>query len=413
METAKDVRPGFGKPYLTMSAHENAIMDMEFSMDDNILATASGDQSAKIIDMQTQKTLHILGYHDSSLRQVRIQPGTGDKIVATSSRDGTVMIWDLRTRQLPAVRQNVIVRKHDPIGAAQDAHLPSKSVTSLAFLKGGREHMLVTASEANACVKLWDIRSLQSNSRAKPKHLSSTRSPTSHRKTREYGVTCLTLSGDGSRLYATCRDSAIYAYSTQHLILGHAPELAADSGSKRPSKRAEKEGLGPLYSFRHPELRVSTFYVKAALRKASGDQTELLSVGSSENCAILFPTDERYMVRQSSDHEPLTAASTPTPHSAMRRRNTNNSQMFSSSGMTTEGDAPVYRHGTALLGGHSKEVTACTWTSNGELVTTSDQCDARCWREGPEARKFRQAGPGDGWQCGWADVESSWDEDEG
>jgi len=77
--------------------HTNAIIDMVFTDDDRFLATASGDQSARIVDMNTQTTISILGNHTASLKQVRFQPGANNhSVIATSSRDGSIQIWDLR-----------------------------------------------------------------------------------------------------------------------------------------------------------------------------------------------------------------------------------------------------------------------------------------------------------------------------
>jgi WD40 repeat protein len=70
---------------------------MVFSEDDAFLATASGDQTARIVDMTTQSTISVLGNHTASLKQVRFQPGANShSVIATSSRDGSIQIWDLR-----------------------------------------------------------------------------------------------------------------------------------------------------------------------------------------------------------------------------------------------------------------------------------------------------------------------------
>jgi WD40 repeat protein len=83
--------------YLSFRVHTNAIIDMIFSDDDAFLATASGDQTARIVDMTTQTTTSILGNHTASLKQVRFQPGANNhSVIATSSRDGSIQIWDLR-----------------------------------------------------------------------------------------------------------------------------------------------------------------------------------------------------------------------------------------------------------------------------------------------------------------------------
>jgi len=427
-----------------------------------LLATASGDQNVQIIDMPTQRPIFTMAGHGSSVKQVRFQPGSNDKVVATSSRDGSIQIWDLRCNgfegpvrdmrvsleptqpqaggsQLPErmawVRSvNSIVAAHatrEAVLSAANAlsssgsvatDAPSKSespgrrgdvsVTALAFLPPGREHLLLTASEANASVKLWDLRTTHCHRRGRAKPISSTRQPQSHDRHRQFGLTSLSLSGDGARLYTLCRDSSIYAYSTSHLILGHAPELLSVASRPRRSGGPEKEGLGPMYGFRHPRFHATTFYVKSSLRPAFDDKSELLSVGSSDGNAVLFATDERYMKRQSatSDEHCMDLSSFP------RSKRPSLSRTSSGVGLSTrlEDAIPIYQHGTALVRGHSKEVTALTWTCEGSLVTVGDDFVARCWREGPDARDLRIGGERDGrrWGCGWAEVEGDWDEDD-
>lgn len=106
LESTKDGSPNFGERYLAFRVHTNAIIDMVFSEDDSLIATASGDQTARVVDMTTQTTLSILGNHSASLKQVRFQPGTNNNnILATSSRDGCVQIWDLRCKPNNGPRQ--------------------------------------------------------------------------------------------------------------------------------------------------------------------------------------------------------------------------------------------------------------------------------------------------------------------
>lgn len=96
MDTARDSKSDFSKPHLLFQPHAaNAIMDMAFSSDDLLLATASGDQTAQIVDVRTQSAVFALCKHTSSVKQICFQPGN-DKVIATSSRDGTVQLWDLR-----------------------------------------------------------------------------------------------------------------------------------------------------------------------------------------------------------------------------------------------------------------------------------------------------------------------------
>lgn len=459
LESAKDEKPEFSTAYLAFRLHSNAILDLAFSHDDLLLATASGDQTSQVIDMPTQRATYTLAGHVSSVKQVCFQPGSSS-VLASSSRDGSVQTWDLRCKGFDAPVRDIKVslepsssdttrnsapdkvtwarsvntifeahagRQPASINAAASSRLapsfdaPSKtespgrrgdvSITALSFLHPGREHLLLTASEANASVKLWDLRTTHNHRRSRATPLSSTRQPDSHNKHRHFGLTSLSLSGDGGRLYALCRDNTVYAYSTSHLILGHAPELSNSSSKPRRSGGPEKEGLGPIYGFRHPKFHATTFYVKSALRPAKDDKSEMLAVGSSDGCAVIFPTDERYMQR--SNHERMPSSDSTFPRSRPPLARTD-----SGTGLSTrlEDTIPIYQHGSALIRGHDRELTGLTWTSNGELVTIGDDFAVRCWREdGADARDLRMGGEKEGrrWGCGWAEAEKGWDDDDG
>ena len=459
LESDKGEKPEFSTAYLAFRPHSNAILDLAFSLDDLLLATASGDQTSQVIDMPTQRATYTLAGHVSSVKQVRFQPGSSN-VIASSSRDGSVQIWDLRCKGFDApVRDiqapldpsdsntnrirvlkkvtwarsvNTILEAHasrQPVSTslaingkpAPSFDAPSKtespgrkgdvSITSLCFLQPGQEHLLLTASEANASVKLWDLRTTHNHRRSRATPLSSTRQPESHNRHRHFGLTSLSLSGDAGRLYALCRDNTVYAYSTSHLVLGHAPELSRSLSKPRRSGGPEKEGLGPIYGFRHPKFHATTFYVKSAVRPAKDDRSEILVVGSSDGCAVVFPTNERYMER--SNHQQMLSSG-----SLFSRNRPSLTRADSGTGLSTrlEDTIPIYQHGSALIRGHSSELTGLTWTPRGELVTVGDDYAARCWREnGADARELRLGGEGEGrrWGCGWAEAEKGWDDDEG
>lgn len=420
VESAAGDKQGFSTAFLTMRPHDNAIMDLEFSDDDRFLATASGDQTSHIIDMSTQQSIFCLTGHHSSIKRVQFQPGSDNHVVATCSRDGSIRIWDLRAPAMDrpsfhlrsAGRADEIPGRHKSIRYVpsanwiQDAHgLPINkshnprsrnnpvstrndfSVTSLSFIGASRPHMVVTASEAHAVVKLWDMRATYTSSRGcryRAVPVSSTAEPATHLQNRSYGLTSLALGGDGARLYGMCRDNTIYTYSTSHLILGDS-NMSTMKPSIHNPQPAESTGLGPLYGFVHPRLRVATFYPRLAVRKAQDGYTEMLAAGSSDDCAVLFPTDERY----------LTKSTQVAPDDRALSR-------------TSEYPMKTYSHGTPLTRAHGKEVTAVTWTSRGDLVTVSDDFTSRCWREDPsQARDLRLKGEADGrrWMMGWAETD--------
>ncbi|KAL1842701.1 hypothetical protein VTJ49DRAFT_4480 [Mycothermus thermophilus] len=508
----------FSKIHLSFQAHGNAIIDLAFSEDDYLLATASGDQTGKVIDMATQRPISVLGYHTASLKQVRFQPGRGSGcVLATSGRDGSVHIWDLRCRggpvqevpvaYDPALRHR-LPRQPTPgcvVNSIYDAHarltrhtrgqpavagstdvgrvgeVPGRagevSVTAMQFLPPGREHLLLTACEADASIKLWDIRAVHTSRHhrgATP--VSFTAPPPSHVAFRPFGICSMTLGGDGTRLYAVCKDNTVYAYSTAHLVLGSGAELVpARPGAEPPRRRhhphaAAHQGLGPLYGFRHPLFHATSFYVKSALRPAADGRSELLAVGSSDGAAVLFPTDERYLrdawytsssspngdivetyyVGQPTDIAPLpraqqqqqqqrsrpglrsstsaAATTTTTDPAPSKLKRTNSSASLSASFCnslsTSTNTTPIAKRGTPLVRGHTREVGAVAWTSGGQLVTVGDDFLVRCWREnsggdddcekGFRARDLRRGGEGEGrrWGCGWADVGDGWEGDE-
>jgi WD40 repeat protein len=416
----------FKDVHVKFQVHPNAIMDIAFSSDDFLLASASGDQTTRLVDMHTQQVVCILSGHTSSVKRVRFNPRE-DRLITTSSRDGTVQVWDLRcsgnssvqslrasfehqvdadgytapaTRYSTAKLDVAVGHRFTTRQQIVDTSRKEPSITTFEHMPHGREHLIITASDANASLKVWDIRN---SGRRNPVPLSSTPIPSHHR--RDYGISSMVLSGDGARLYAVCRDATIYAYSANHLALGHVTEMSSKPGRQRMLKDP-KEGLGPLYGFKHPSFRVGTFYIRAALRPAKDDQSEILAVGSTDNTPILFPTDERHFPLKERVHEDDPSSDDdeedlPLPRMAAPLR--------------PSSALPIHQHGTALVRAHTKEVTSLVWSHNGDLVSVSDDFTARCWRrDANRARELRLCGEGEGarWNSGWADVEASWDEDE-
>jgi len=449
----------FNTTHMALQPHSNAIIDMAFSSDDYLLATASGDQTTRIIDMKMQMSKFVLQGHYTSVKQVRFQPGN-DNVIATSSRDGDINIWDLRCSPTSSVVKefkvtldpstaldikvphkvayssiyNTISGAHSNNKAlteisnnvtggnsSNDASKPERygevSVTALEFLSvPGREHLLLSGSEASTMVRLWDIRSRYSR-RGPSTPISTTMQPESHNKHRQFGISSLVLSSNNSRLYALSRDNTLYAYATSHLILGHVPELS--SSAPKPKYSGEsRTGLGPIYGFRHAKFHATSFYVKAALRPAKGDKPELVAVGSSDQCAVVFPTDEtafRYAQARAAgaESDPLGAAldrrdevEVVSSPSSGRRPTLRRSASGLSLRMTDT--IPIFEVGRALVGAHEREVTSLTWAFGGELVTVGDDYRARRWCEdAARARDLRVGGETGGrrWNCGWAEVE--------
>jgi WD40 repeat protein len=187
-----------------------------------------------------------------------------------------------------------------------------------------------------------------------------------------------------------------------------------------------------MYGFRHPSLRIASFYDKLSVRKAQttrddpycGGITELIAAGSGEECAVIFPTNERYLNKAAKraptvnflPSKPRLTRTTSTRSTSYLNHIQNQNQ--ESTGMETEPDpaaCPIYQHGTALFGGHKKEVTAVAWANNGNLVTVADDCTTRVWRENADkARALRMNSERsvERFNSGWAEVRDGFDNDE-
>ncbi|KAI1017106.1 hypothetical protein LB504_006751 [Fusarium proliferatum] len=430
-DTSPNDDPNEEKDLGVHSVHDNAIWDMDFSQDDMRLATTAGD-AALVMDVTTKSiAARLADGHYNSTRQIAWQKGqsTGN-VLTTSDKAGRIRLWDLRcphshVRSFSTIsssetgRRTVAVRDETirPFQAStvntldntheRTAHGKTSpaSVTAIQWLPAGREHLLLSASEAEAVVKLWDLRYINRRHQEKSTPLSATVVPSNH-AWRSYGITSLSLSSDAARMYAVCKDNTIYAYSMAHLMLGHAPELKDLATKRRP---IEAQGLGPLYGFKHDSFAARTFFVKCRIRpKGLSHSSDLLAVGSSESSVVLFPTDERYLRSACAQRAHLLdpPGSAPTP-----------SRSFSSAAGAepTSSTIPIFRNGTALVHGHQREVSNVSWSYDGKLVSASDDSIVRQWQEDEgRARYLRQIGDfgGERYMAGWADVGSDWDDED-
>lgn len=125
-------------------------MDLSFSSDDLMLATASGDQTGHIFDVRTQQSTYVMGGsagHQSSVKQVRFQPGN-DNVIATSSRDGTVRLWDLRCSGSEGAIRNLVGFDGQPtVRESKCTYLQVYNTISGAHTE---RHGTSAASQANA-----------------------------------------------------------------------------------------------------------------------------------------------------------------------------------------------------------------------------------------------------------------------
>ena len=426
----------------TLRGHTSSVKHAQFQPGsfDNVIATCSRDGSVKIWDLRInpsdgpQRELQTSSSSESlsSLGRSTSPPGQLPQAVVPD------MIYPdcvttLRSAHTAPTRENA--RKHygtprqstldnqfaaDP-PSRRSLGTPSRkepaSITAMAFLDPRYPHLLITGSEANACVKIWDIRGRENNRRANAVSVSTTLEPEAHVQTRPWGMVSMVVSPDRMRVYTLTRDSTIYVYNTSQLILGKALEFRRQKPDEKYRRPAEAlDGLGPMYGFRHPKLFVSSFYTQLAIRPAGHNQSELLAVGSHEKCAVVFPTDERHMRNQYlKDWKPPGKREVLAYIEEHYKRPPPEFFQRPKPGKGASDTCKIWEHGAALTRGHAGEVTGVCWSTDGELVTVSDDQTARIWREDqdiPRKLRTQTQNLADRHDWAWSEVVDDWDDDE-
>ncbi|KAK9331637.1 WD40-repeat-containing domain protein [Lipomyces starkeyi] len=345
-----DVNNSFQVPIMKLACHDNAIFDLSFSPTDTHLATASGDQTARIFDLQKQQCTSILRPCDShSLKQVKFLDTPSSRnpaIMATSTRGGTISLFDTRVgnnfsaESFPVAQ---ITRAQNPEkGRRATKSTHARSVTSVAFLD---ETTLLSAGEASGSVRVWDLRKTSLEKR----YLQPTSQTSGGDK--DHGVTSVGVDYGGARIWTMSKSGGLFAYSI-----------------------GEMDGCEPMECIRDPQLKVDSFYVKLSVAseeavQRAGLSSVYIACGSSENVVAVVPVSRRgcgdltYM---------------PTPRSKMG----------------SKGDVDRQRRvASALVNGHSKEVTGVSWTCNGEIISIGDDTLVRRWtphRDSSNSERIRE-----------------------
>eukprot|EP00698_Gefionella_okellyi_P021180 TRINITY_DN6791_c0_g2_i2.p1 TRINITY_DN6791_c0_g2~~TRINITY_DN6791_c0_g2_i2.p1 ORF type:complete len:439 (+),score=68.25 TRINITY_DN6791_c0_g2_i2:46-1362(+) len=195
--------------------HDNAAFDISWAAHGNMLATASGDHTVRLVDSGAVRGVAILATHAGSVKAVRFAHRDVN-ILASGSRDGVAAIWDVRAHHQPVMRLSGI---HVP---ASQQHTPKRrkgpgtpvaavpsavgTVTSVHFMPD--DAVLLTGGASDGEVKMWDLRNLSSRPipiQVLKKHSSS--------RQRQPGVVSLDVSATTGRILASCSDGVVYVWN--------------------------------------------------------------------------------------------------------------------------------------------------------------------------------------------------------
>ncbi|KAG2373959.1 hypothetical protein C9374_011624 [Naegleria lovaniensis] len=120
----------------TADCHKKTVSEIAISPDDSLIATASADKTAKVLDANDLSKVVFEFPHKRAVWCVKFSPV--DKVLATGCSDNNIRIWSLKTGNCVKVLEG-----HDT------------SVLKMQFLNNGSQ---LISADANGVVRLWVIK---------------------------------------------------------------------------------------------------------------------------------------------------------------------------------------------------------------------------------------------------------------
>ncbi|GAB5592441.1 hypothetical protein Unana1_07341 [Umbelopsis nana] len=218
LETDKDAYVEHETQRTSFYAHKNAVIDVKWSRDDDILLTASGDRTARLFDTETQECIATMAGHEMTLKCANFHP-TNKNLIVTGSKDGMIKIWDTRVcgvrsndeeemvhtaiKTIPYAHDEERAKKRRRILNSKSKPQPlERSVTAALFLPH-KDNIIASSGSYDGKIKFWDCRAGRDAQCVESTQYDGDSS-------RPRGILNMILDNAGTRLFALCSDHHIY-----------------------------------------------------------------------------------------------------------------------------------------------------------------------------------------------------------
>lgn len=256
LDTRRSLRHQMREPtHPRFTALDNAIFDLCWLNDDRDIATAGGDGTVRVFDVETSTRRALMGGHSGTVKSVRPCP-SAPHIFLTAGRDGNILGFDLRvpaqshafrgpqhsavlkiahphTHSVRYSMTQAIGRKRRRVQAQGPPTALVGSVTSLVFSPTNHAQ-LFSSGASDGAVKLWDMRCLRSAtakangaSFEEDKPVASVvpgnelRRDDPYKSGRPHGIANVDIDATGKHLLVSSTDSSIYTYNAHDIQLGY------------------------------------------------------------------------------------------------------------------------------------------------------------------------------------------------
>ncbi|RNA33956.1 denticleless -like protein [Brachionus plicatilis] len=226
-----------------IAAQKSCIYDLEW-LTSNQLACGGGDQFVSVYDVETSQRIAVLRGHTESVKSVSSIPDN-PFIIASGSRDGSVLVFDLRCNKYQPTSEIVTDLGIDPdstciraVNVLNKAHFtqstsstPQRSIlkskasninspsvqnqlkksSPVACVLYQNDHHLISAGVTDGLIKIWDTRKIYSHSSKKltdpnPVYAFDYQTDSASKK----GFSSLAFNSTRTNLYSNCMNNCLY-----------------------------------------------------------------------------------------------------------------------------------------------------------------------------------------------------------